>query len=74
MYRAEARIDLNQIAELEELTIAGGHLAPGCFPHAIRLLAGVAADLVVTGVRPLDQAEAALGPASHPRLEEVLVP
>ncbi|MGH8910611.1 MAG: zinc-binding dehydrogenase, partial [Egibacteraceae bacterium] len=74
VYRTAARLDLNQIAEFKELTVAGGHLAPGCFPDAIRLLAGIRADLIVTGIRPLDQAVAALEPSPHPRLKEVLVP
>ncbi|MGH8934140.1 MAG: zinc-dependent alcohol dehydrogenase [Egibacteraceae bacterium] len=74
VYRSHGALDLNQIAEHKELTIAGGHLAPGCFPEAILLLAGVRADLIVTAVRPLDQAAAALEPSSRPRLKEVLVP
>ncbi len=74
VYRTPGALDLNQIAEHKELTIAGGHLAPGCFPDAIQLLTGVRADLIVTAVRPLDQARVALEPSSHPRLKEVLVP
>jgi 2-desacetyl-2-hydroxyethyl bacteriochlorophyllide A dehydrogenase len=74
VYRTRAALDLNQIAELKELTVTGGHLAPGCFPDAIRLLAGVRADLIVTRVRTLNEAVTALEPSPHPRLKEVLVP
>jgi 2-desacetyl-2-hydroxyethyl bacteriochlorophyllide A dehydrogenase len=74
VYRVRAKIDLNQIAEFKELTIAGGHLAPGCFPDAIRLLPDIRADLIVTEVRPLDHAVAALEPSPYPRVKEVLTP
>lgn len=74
VYRSAARIDLNQIAELKELVVAGGRLASGCFPAAVRLLASVPADLIVTAIRTLDQARTALEPAPRARLKEILVP
>lgn len=77
VYRSPAHLDLNQIAEFKELTVTGGHLAPGCFPDAVRLLDTVAADRLVTAVRSLDGFRAALQPpepAGTPRVKEVLVP
>ncbi len=74
VYRSPATVDLNQIAEFKELTVVGGHLAPGCFPDAIRLLSLVDSDVLVTGVRLLDDFRSALQPSTHPRLKEVLVP
>jgi threonine dehydrogenase-like Zn-dependent dehydrogenase len=49
VYPGPATVDLNQVSEFKELTVAGGHLAPGCFPEAIRLLAGVPAELHAAG-------------------------
>jgi len=74
IYRSPATVDLNQITEFKELTVIGAHLAPGCFPAAIAMLSGVDSDLLVTGVRLLDDFRSALEPATHPRLKEVLIP
>lgn len=75
VYRRPATVDLNQITEFKELTVTGGHLAPGCFPDAIRMLADVCGDRLVTAVRPLDAVRAALAPATgRARVKEVLVP
>ena len=54
--------------------MSGGHLAPGCFPEAIALLAGVDGDVVVTGQHPLDRLPDALGAADRPRLKEIVLP
>ena len=75
VYRRPATVDLNQIAELKELTVAGGHLAPGCFPDAIGLLETLPGDRLVTAVRPLADFRPALEPATGgTRIKEVLVP
>ncbi|SCL15017.1 Threonine dehydrogenase [Micromonospora nigra] len=74
VYPRPAALDLNQIAEFKELTVTGGHLAPGCFPEAIALLPHVPADLLVTGVWGLTELPRALGPAQGPRIKEVVVP
>lgn len=75
VYRRPATVDLNQIAEFKELTVTGGHLAPGCFPDAIRLLDTVPGERLVTAVRPLDAVGSALAPATGgARIKEVLVP
>jgi len=74
VYRTPARLDLNQVAEFKELTVSGGHLAPGCFPAAIALLSGVDSKRLVTAVRPLSQVARALGEPDSPRIKEVLVP
>ncbi len=74
VYPTLSCLDLNQVAEFKELTVAGAHLAPGCFPAAVTLLNRVPADLVVTGVRPLDGYPDALGAATGLRVKEVLLP
>lgn len=74
VYPETVALDLNQVAEFKELTVVGGHLAPGCFPEAVELLSTVAADAVVTAVRPLAEFCPALHPAERPRVKEVLVP
>lgn len=74
VYDRPLPLDLNLLAEFGELTVAGGHLAPGCFPDAIALLAGVDGDVVVTGAHPLDRLTDALAPADRPRLKEIVTP
>ena len=74
VYDRPLPLDLNALAEFGELTVSGGHLAPGCFPAAIDLLAGVDGDLVVTGEHPLDRLTDALVPSDRPRLKEVVRP
>jgi threonine dehydrogenase-like Zn-dependent dehydrogenase len=74
VYDRPLPLDLNVLAEFGELTVSGGHLAPGCFPEAIGLLDGVDGDVVVTGIHPLDRLPDALGPADRPRLKEIVVP
>ncbi len=74
VYDAPLPLDLNRLAEFGELTVSGGHLAPGCFPEAIALLAGVDGDAVVTGEHPLERLTDALGPARGPRLKDVVRP
>lgn len=74
VYDRALPLDLNLLAELGELTVAGGHLAPGCFPEAIALLAGVDGDVVVTGEHPLERLVDALAPAARPRLKEIVLP
>jgi NADPH2:quinone reductase len=74
VYDRTLPLDLNAIAEFGELTVSGGHLAPGCFPDAIALLAGVDGDLVVTGTHPLERLTDALRPTDRPRLKEIVVP
>ena len=74
VYDRPLPLDLNLVGELGELTVAGGHLAPGCFPDAVALLAGVDGDLVVTGEHPLDRLVDALAPADRPRLKEIVRP
>jgi L-iditol 2-dehydrogenase len=74
VYDRPLPLDLNRLAELGELSLSGGHLAPGCFPEALQLLAGVDGDLVVTGQHPLDRLTDALGAPDRPRLKEVVLP
>jgi len=73
VYDRPLDLDLNAIAEFGEITLSGGHLAPGCFPEAIALLHGVDGDLVVTGSHPLDRIASALE-APAPRLKEIVTP
>jgi L-iditol 2-dehydrogenase len=67
VYRSRAMIDLNVISEFKELEIRGGHLSPGAFPDAIRLLSSGALDtsLIVTHREPLERFEAALEPSDR---------
>ena len=74
VYDRPLPLDLNAVAELGELTIAGGHLAPGCFPDAIGLLAQVDGDRVVTGRHPLERIVDALVDVARPRLKEIVCP
>ncbi len=74
VYPQQVTLDINRIAEFGELTVVGGHLAPGAFPAAIDLLAHVDSAAIVTATRPLDDFAAALAPAATPRLKEVLIP
>ena len=74
VYDRPLPLDLNLLGEFGELTVAGGHLAPGCFPDALRLLDRVDGDLVVTGTHPLDRLVDALAPSDHPRLKEIVLP
>jgi len=74
VYDRPLPLDLNLLAEFGELTVAGGHLAPGCFPDALLLLAGIDGDVVVTGTHPLDRVADALGPSDRPRLKEIVLP
>ena len=74
VYDRPLALDLNRLAEFGELTVAGGHLAPGCFPDAIALLAGVDGEAVVTAAHPLDRLVDALAPTDRPRLKEIVVP
>jgi 2-desacetyl-2-hydroxyethyl bacteriochlorophyllide A dehydrogenase len=74
VYDRPLPLDLNSLAEFGELSVSGGHLAPGCFPEAIALLGGVDGDVVVTGVHPLDRLADALGAADRPRLKEIVLP
>ena len=82
VYTEESRIRADLVAELGELDVRGGHLAPGAFPDAVAALGDVPPGLV-TAVRPLADAALALGPwpparedgmPSPPRLKEVLCP
>ena len=74
VYPRPVTVDANLVAEFKELTLAGGHLAPGQFPDAVALLATVPTG-IVTGVHELDQLTAALAPAgAAPRLKEIIVP
>jgi UPF0716 family protein affecting phage T7 exclusion len=45
VYSGPATVDLNQVSEFKELTVTGGHLAPGCFTEAIGLLAQLPPEL-----------------------------
>ena len=74
VYDRPLPLDLNALAEFGELTVSGGHLAPGCFPDAITLLAEVDGDVVVTGEHPLERLTDALSPSPRPRLKEVVRP
>lgn len=74
VYDRPLPLDLNALAEFGELTVSGGHLAPGCFPDAIALLAGVDGDVVVTGEHRLETLVDALAPADRPRLKEIVLP
>jgi threonine dehydrogenase-like Zn-dependent dehydrogenase len=72
VYPAPARLDLNQISEFKELTVTGGHLAPGCFPEAISLLAAVPAAAHAQEIALADFRRALAGP--RPRVKAALVP
>ena len=74
VYDRPLSLDLNALAELGELTVAGGHLAPGCFPEAIAMLEQVDGDAVVTGEHALDRLTDALLPSDRPRLKEIVRP
>ena len=74
VYDRPLPLDLNALAEFGELTVSGGHLAPGCFPDAIALLGRVDGDLVVTAEHPLERVADALTPSDRPRLKEVVRP
>lgn len=74
VYDQPLPLDLNALAELGELTVSGGHLAPGCFPDALALLPGVDGDAVVTGEHPLERLTDALVPTDRPRLKEIVRP
>jgi 2-desacetyl-2-hydroxyethyl bacteriochlorophyllide A dehydrogenase len=74
VYDRPLELDLNALAEFGELRVSGGHLAPGCFPDAIALLAGIDGDRVVTSTFPLERITDALGPSARPRLKEIVVP
>ena len=73
VYDRTLPVDLNALGELGELTVAGGHLAPGAYPAALDLLAGVDGARVVTGTHALEDLTRALDPG-RPRLKEILVP
>lgn len=76
VYPATVAVDVNQIAELKELTVVGGHLAPGAFDDAIAPLGSLAGP-VVTATRDLGDLAAALAPADRtgaPRLKEIVIP
>ncbi|MDP3712429.1 MAG: alcohol dehydrogenase catalytic domain-containing protein [Mycobacteriales bacterium] len=74
VYDRPLPLDLNALAEFGELSVAGGHLAPGCFPTALALLAGVDGDLVVSGRHPLETISDALTAAHPRRLKEIVCP
>lgn len=78
VYPQRVALDVNRISEFGELTVVGGHLAPGAFPAAIELLSDVDHEAVVTATRPLQDIEVAVSPAvssiGAPRCKEVLVP
>lgn len=73
VYPAPARVDLNQVSEFKELTVTGGHLAPGCFPEAISLLRDVpeAVHAEEMGLADFRQALAAW---PRPRVKMALLP
>jgi 2-desacetyl-2-hydroxyethyl bacteriochlorophyllide A dehydrogenase len=73
VYDRPLPVDLNALGELGELTVAGGHLAPGAFPAALALLAQVDGEKVVTGTHALEDLTRALDPG-RPRLKEIVVP
>ena len=73
VYSAPLPLDLNALAEFGELTVSGGHLAPGCFPEAIALLHLVDGARVVTGTHALERLTEALE-AQQPRLKEIVRP
>lgn len=78
VYDRPLPLDLNRVAEFGELRLSGGHLAPGCFPDAIALLAQVDGERVVTASHPLERIADALDPPSphapSPRLKEIVCP
>ena len=74
VYDRSLPLDLNRLAEFGELSVSGGHLAPGCFPEAVQLLDRVDGDVVVTGQHPLDRLVDALGAPDRPRLKEIVLP
>ncbi len=71
VYDRPLMLDLNQLGEFGERSLAGGHLAPGCFPEAIALLAQVHG--VVTGRHPLERVTDAFDPRPE-RMKEIVVP
>ena len=73
VYPSSATVDLNLISEFKELTVSGGHLAPGCFPEAISLLATMPAELQASQL-PLAEFERALQAPPYPRVKAALVP
>jgi L-iditol 2-dehydrogenase len=77
VYGSSAPIDWNVVAEFKELEIRGGHLSPGAFPEAIRMLAAGVVDpsLLVTHREPLDGFAAALEPTDgRMRVKAVIEP
>jgi 2-desacetyl-2-hydroxyethyl bacteriochlorophyllide A dehydrogenase len=77
VYGSPAAIDLNVISEFKELEIRGGHLSPGAFPDAIRLLSSGALDssLIVSHREPLERFEAALEPSDgRMRVKAIIEP
>lgn len=78
VYRQPAEIDLNLVADLKELELLGGHLAPhGAFGEAIRLLADRTVDgsRLITHRHPLDDVVTALQPAAgRLRVKAILEP
>jgi threonine dehydrogenase-like Zn-dependent dehydrogenase len=78
VYRQPAELNLNLIAELKELELLGGHLAPhGAFGEAIRLLADGTVDgsRLITHRHPLDDVVQALQPTlGSVRVKAVLEP
>ena len=71
VYDRPLLLDLNQLGEFGERSLAGGHLAPGCFPEAITLLAQVHG--VVTGSHPLERLTDAFAPRPE-RMKEIVLP
>jgi threonine dehydrogenase-like Zn-dependent dehydrogenase len=63
VYPQRVSLDVNRISEFGELTVVGGHLAPGAVPAAIELLSTVDHDAVVTATRPLADVGIAVAPA-----------
>lgn len=77
VYPPHPELNLNMIAEFKELDVRGGHLSPGAFPEAIRLLADGSFDCatVVTHRFPLEQFEQAINPADGGvRMKTVIEP
>ena len=58
VYPRPVTLDANQVAEFKELTVVGGHLAPGQFPDAVALLA--------TAARPASSPPPATSTTSSP--------
>jgi L-iditol 2-dehydrogenase len=79
VYREQARVDWNVVAEFKELEIRGGHLAPTEFGLALELLADrrVDARRLVTASYPLDEVTVALDKPRHgdqTTLKTILLP